>query len=80
MTKAILILCCLLLLPLTIDAYQAKDAPECATESDAENTGKDLSENAALSESEEMPNAINPPPSAHWSDQDVGWGTESQDE
>jgi len=28
----------------------------------------------------EAPHMINPPPSAHWSDEEPGWGTESQDE
>ena len=28
----------------------------------------------------ETPNMINPPPSAHWSDEEPGWGEEDQDE
>lgn len=28
----------------------------------------------------EAPDMINPPPSAHWSDEDVGWGEENQNE
>lgn len=81
MKKLILLFCCLILSSLTADAYQTKDADENTIDNESEYTTEDAQDKTVQQEAvKEAPDMIDQPPSAHWSDEDVGWGEENQDE